>query len=52
MRQQMQGEEVFPDEAQSKGCLEVVQHEVFCALNEDNNQRPFQCMQEWKKELL
>jgi hypothetical protein len=46
MRQQVQGEEEFPDEAQSRDyVLEVVQQEVSCALNEDNKRRPFQCMQ-------
>jgi len=52
MRQQVQGEEVFSDEAQSRDYVEVVQHEVSCALDEDNRRRPFQCMQEWKDELL
>jgi hypothetical protein len=45
MRQQVQGEEEFPDEAQSKDCVEVVQQEVSCVLDEDNRRRPFQCMQ-------
>jgi len=45
MRQQMQGEEVFPDEAQSKDCEKDVQHEVSCALDEDNRRGPFQYMQ-------
>jgi hypothetical protein len=45
MRQQVQGEEVFPDEAQSRDYVEVVQQEVSCALDEDNMRRPFQCMQ-------
>jgi len=45
MRQNMQGKEDFIDEAQSIDCVEVVQHEVSCALNEDNRRRPFQCMQ-------
>ena len=49
MRQQVQGEEEFPDEAQSRDC---VQQEVSCALDEDNTQGPFQCMQGWKDELL
>ena len=48
----MQGEEKFPDEAQSRDCEEVVQQEVSCALDEGNNQRPFQCMQGWKDKLL
>jgi hypothetical protein len=41
----VQGEEVFPDEAQSRDYVEVVQQEVSCALDEDNMRRPFQCMQ-------
>ena len=49
MRQQVQGEEEFPDEAQSR---DYVQHEVSCALDEDNMRGPFQCMQGWKDELL
>jgi hypothetical protein len=49
MRQQVQGEEVFPDEAQSRDYVEVIQQEVFYALDEDNRQRPFQCMQGWKE---
>ena len=52
MRQQVQGEEEFPDEAQSRDCVKVVQHEVSCALDEDNTRGPFQCMQGWKDELL
>ena len=53
MRQQVQGEEVFPDEAQSRDCMKsCVQQEVSCALNEDNRQKAFQCMQGWKDELL
>ena len=48
----MQGEEEFPDEAQSRDCVKVVQQEVSCALDEDNMRRPFQCMQGWKDELL
>jgi hypothetical protein len=36
MRRQVQGEEEFPDEAQSRDCVEVVQYEVSCALDEDN----------------
>jgi hypothetical protein len=36
MRQQVQGEEKFPDEAQSRDCVEVVQQEVSYALDEDN----------------
>ena len=49
MRQQVQGEEEFPDEAQSR---DYVQQEVSCALDEDNMRGPFQCMQRWKDELL
>ena len=49
MRQQVQGEEEFLDEAQSRDC---VQHKVSCALDEDNTRGPFQCMQGWKDELL
>ena len=49
MRQQMQGEEVFPDEAQSRDYIEVVQQEVSYALDEDNRRRHFQCMQGWKE---
>ena len=49
MRQQVQGEEEFPDEAQSR---DYVQQEVSCALDEDNKRGPFQCMQGWKDELL
>jgi len=52
MRQQVQGEEVFPDEAQIRDYIKGVQQEVSCALVEDNRQRPFQCMQGWKDELL
>ena len=48
----MQGEEKFPDEAHNRDCVKVVQQEVSCALDEDNMQRPFQCMQGWKDELL
>jgi hypothetical protein len=44
MRQQVQGEEEFPNEAQSRDYVEVVQQKVFCALDEDNRRRPFQCM--------
>jgi len=36
MRQRVQGEEEFPDEAQSRDCVEVVQQEVSYALDEDN----------------
>jgi len=49
MRQQVQGEEKFPDEAQSRDCVDVVQQEVSYALNEDNKRRPFQCIQGWKE---
>jgi hypothetical protein len=49
MRQQVQGEEVFPDEAQSRDYVEVVQQEVSCAIDEDNRRKPFQCMQGWKE---
>jgi hypothetical protein len=42
----------FPDEAQRRDCVKVVQHEVSCALDKDNRRRPFQCMQGWKDELL
>jgi len=49
MRRQVQGEEVFPDEAQSRDCVEVIRHEVSYALDEDNMRRPFQCMQGWKE---
>ena len=49
MRQQVQEKEVFLDEAQSRDCVEVVQQEVSCALDEDNRRRPFQCMQGWKE---
>jgi hypothetical protein len=49
MRQQVQEEEVFPDEAQSRDYVEVVQQEVSCALDEDNMRRPFLCMQGWKE---
>jgi hypothetical protein len=49
MRQQVQGEEVFPDEAQSRDYVEVVQKEVSYVLDEDNMRRPFLCMQGWKK---
>ena len=49
MRQQVQGEEEFPNEAQSR---DYVQHEVSCAFNKDNMREPFQCMQGWKDELL
>ena len=52
MRQQVQGEEEFPDEAQSRDFVKDVQQEVSCALDEDNKRRPFQCMQGWKDELL
>ena len=53
IRQQVQGEEVFPDEAQSRDYVKsCVQQEVSCALNENNRRRPFQCMQGWKDELL
>ena len=52
MRQQVQGEEEFSDEAQSRDYVKDVQQEVFCALDEDNRRRPFQCMQGWKDELL
>ena len=52
MRQQVQGEEVFPDEAQSRDCVKVVQQEVSCALDKDNRRGPFQCIQGWKDELL
>jgi hypothetical protein len=52
MRQQVQGEEVFPDEAQSRDCVEVVQQGVSCALDKDNKRRPFLCIQGWKDELL
>ena len=52
MRQQVQGEEEFPDEAQSRDCVKVVQQEVSYALDENNKRRPFQCMQGWKDELL
>ena len=49
MRQQVQGEEEFPDEAQSRDYVEVGQQEVSCALDEDKRRRPFQCMQGWKE---
>jgi hypothetical protein len=52
MRQQVQGEEVFLDEAQSRDCEKLCTIEVSCALNENNRRRPFQCMQGWKDELL
>ena len=52
MRQQMQGEEEFPDEAQSRDCEKIVQQEVSCALDKGNKRGPFQCMQGWKDELL
>jgi len=52
MRQQVQREEEFPDEAQSRDYVKDVQHEVSCALDEDNKRRPFLCMQIWKDELL
>jgi hypothetical protein len=53
MRQQMQGEEEFPDEAQSRDCVKkVVQQEVSCALDKGNKRGHFQCMQGWKDELL
>ena len=48
----MQGEEEFPDEAQSRDFVKDVQQEVSCALDEDNKRGPFQCMQGWKDELL
>ena len=49
MRQQVQGEEEFLDETQSRDCVEVVQQEVSCALDEDNRRKPFLCMQGWKE---
>ena len=49
MRQQVQGEEKFPGEAQSRDC---VQQKVSCALDKGNKRGPFQCMQGWKDELL
>ena len=49
MRQHVQGEEEFSDEAQSK---DNVQQKVSWALDEDNKRGPFQCMQGWKDELL
>ena len=53
MRQQVHGEEEFPDKAQSRDCVKSCgQQEVSCALNEDNRQKDFQCMQGWKDELL
>jgi hypothetical protein len=52
MRQQVQEKEEFPDEAQSRDCVEVIQQEVSCALDKGNKRRPFQCMQGWKDELL
>ena len=53
MRQQVQGEKVFPDKAQSRDCVKsCVQQEVSCALDKDNMRRPFQCIQGWKDELL
>ena len=52
MRQQVQGEEEVLDEAQSRDCVEVVQQEVSCALDEGNKRGHFQCMQGWKDELL
>jgi hypothetical protein len=45
MRQQVQGEEEFLEEAQSKDFVEVVQQEVSFALDKDNMRGPFQCMQ-------
>jgi len=39
MRQQVQGEEDFPDEAQSRDYVKVVQQEVSCALNKGNKRR-------------
>jgi len=36
MRQQVQGEKVFSDEAQSRDCVKVVQQKVSYALDEDN----------------
>jgi hypothetical protein len=44
MRQQVQREEEFPDKAQRRDCVKVVQQEVSYALDEDNRRRPFQCM--------
>jgi len=53
MSQHVQGKEEFPDEAQNRDCVKsCVQQEVSYALDEDNRQRPFQCMQGWKDELL
>ena len=52
MRQQVQREEEFLDEAQSRDCVKDVQQEVSCALDEGNKRGPFQCMQGWKDELL
>ena len=49
IRQQVQGEEEFSGEAQSRDC---VQQEVSCALDKGNKRGPFQCMQGWKDELL
>ena len=52
MRQQVQGEEEFLDEAQSRDYVKVVQQEVSYALDKGNKRGPFQCMQGWKDELL
>jgi hypothetical protein len=49
----VQGQEEFPDEAQSRDCVKkVVQQKVSCALDKGNKRGPFQYMQGWKDELL
>jgi ubiquitin len=53
MRQQVHGEEEFPDKAQSRDCVKSCgQQEVSCALNEDNRRRPFNACKDGKRVVV
>ena len=52
MRQQVQGEEKFLYEAQSRDCVKDVQQEVSCVLNERQHAKTFPMHARMDRELL